>query len=82
MCSSPILPPALPNTHITTSATPSSQLKALPNRPPYLPSCRTLQLPYTDAVLQEALRLHPPLPFLMRRPKEDIDLGGGKLLPK
>ncbi|PNH11968.1 Cytochrome P450 4C1 [Tetrabaena socialis] len=40
------------------------------------------QLPYTEAVLQETLRLFPPLPFLMREAKEDVDLGEGRVAPK
>ncbi|KXZ46303.1 hypothetical protein GPECTOR_45g173 [Gonium pectorale] len=40
------------------------------------------ELPYTSAVLQETLRLYPPLPFLTREAREEVDLGGGKTAPQ
>ncbi|KAG2434476.1 hypothetical protein HYH02_012305 [Chlamydomonas schloesseri] len=40
------------------------------------------RLPYTDAVLKEALRLHPGITFLVREAKEDVDLGQGRVAPK
>ncbi|PNH10042.1 Thromboxane-A synthase, partial [Tetrabaena socialis] len=40
------------------------------------------QLPYTDAVMKEAMRLYPALSFYFRDTKEDVDLGGGRVVPK
>ncbi len=34
------------------------------------------RLPYTLAVIEEAMRLHPPVYALAREASEDIDLGG------
>ncbi len=40
------------------------------------------QLPYVEAVLQEAMRLYPAASTLIREPPEDLDLGGGVVVPK
>ncbi|KAG2426030.1 hypothetical protein HXX76_013221 [Chlamydomonas incerta] len=40
------------------------------------------QLPYTEAVLQETLRLYPAAPYLLREAREVVDLGGGRTVPK
>lgn len=37
------------------------------------------RLPYTRAVLEEALRLYPPVPFVPRRAVEDDELGGHRV---
>ena len=42
-----------------------------------VPSMNDLpELPYTDMVLREALRLYPPAPGLAREPIEDVTIGG------
>ncbi|KAG2434459.1 hypothetical protein HYH02_012289 [Chlamydomonas schloesseri] len=40
------------------------------------------KLPYTEAVLQETLRLYPAAPYLLREAKEAVDLGHGRVVPK
>lgn len=40
------------------------------------------QLPYLEAVLQESMRLYPAASTLIREPPEDLDLGGGVVVPK
>ncbi|PNW79014.1 hypothetical protein CHLRE_09g397734v5 [Chlamydomonas reinhardtii] len=40
------------------------------------------KLPYTEAVLQETLRLYPAAPYLLREAREEVDLGGGRVVPK
>lgn len=39
-------------------------------------------LPYTEAVIKEAMRLYPPVPYLLRQAREDLDLGKGMVAPK
>jgi cytochrome P450 len=39
-------------------------------------------LPYTQAVIKETLRLYPPALLIMRRALEDLDLGDGNVIPK
>ncbi|KAG2434479.1 hypothetical protein HYH02_012308 [Chlamydomonas schloesseri] len=40
------------------------------------------ELPYTEAVIKEALRLYPPIPYFIREAREDLDLGGGRVAPR
>ncbi|KAG2426046.1 hypothetical protein HXX76_013236 [Chlamydomonas incerta] len=40
------------------------------------------ELPYTEAVLKETLRLHPGITFLVREAREEVDLGGGRVAPR
>ena len=40
------------------------------------------KLPYTEAVIKETLRLHPPIPYFIREAREDLDLGNGMVAPK
>lgn len=37
-------------------------------------------LPYLQAIVKESLRLHPPLPFIMRMNKEDCNINGYDVL--
>ncbi len=48
-----------------------------------LPTAESLaQLPYTQAVIKEVLRLYPPAWFIAREPVADVMLDGGDVLPK
>jgi cytochrome P450 len=40
------------------------------------------QLPYTQAVIKEVLRLYPPAVLIIRRALADLDLGDGNVIPK
>ncbi|KAG2495759.1 hypothetical protein HYH03_006008 [Edaphochlamys debaryana] len=40
------------------------------------------QLPYTEACFREALRIHTSVTFLVRHLREDLDVGGGRVVPK
>ncbi|KXZ46320.1 hypothetical protein GPECTOR_45g190 [Gonium pectorale] len=35
-----------------------------------------------ELLAEETLRMYPPLPFLMREAREEVDLGGGRTAPK
>ena len=51
----------------------------LDGRPPVLADLK--QLPYTNLIIKEAMRLYPPAPGVARQPIEDVDIGG-YILPK
>jgi cytochrome P450 len=48
--------------------------RALGGRPPTMADLP--QLPYTDMIVREALRLYPPAPGVARQPIEDVRIGG------
>ena len=48
--------------------------KVLAGRPPTLADLP--QLPYTEMVVRETMRLYPPAPILAREPIEDVTVGG------
>jgi len=39
------------------------------------------RLPYTRMVIQEAMRLYPPAPLVVRQPTRDIEIGGERMTP-
>ena len=66
--------------HPTAEATLVEEInRVLQDRPPSLADLPNL--PYTDMVLREALRLYPPAPGVAREPIEDVTLGG-YVIPK
>jgi cytochrome P450 len=67
--------------HATAESTFRAELeKTLNGRPPTLDDLDNL--PYTQAVIKEILRLYPPAVLIIRRALDNLDLGDGNVLPK